>query len=758
MALSTSWEVIARKDFTINGYDYNAKVWARLNPNNPQSITNNESYVDLELDLYCSVWTRYYNTDFYLTGTGWIGYAYREWSDGETWAAASSTITVKHSDDGTGSFTATGGYEFGGAGIEATTFTSGNIALPTIARASIPSINNYPTSNPTFNLGDEITIHMNRKSTSFTHTVIFKYGTKTKRIGDEKGVINNVTFQTSSVASDILALIPNAGSYSGTIEVTTYNGDTQIGSTQSIPYTAVVPNTYAPVISETDYVINETATALEGKGVAGDQVVRFLSKKSISIKVTAGTGTTISKVVCSNGDKSVQMTLSSGKYTCVMNAPPSKTFVITATDARGLQSTLTKAGSIKLYEYPTIQASSLARASATANTGTLTANGTFWNGKAGTTTNAATIDFKLNTASQYTVSTGTRDGANWSISQAMTGLVYTNSYSCVIRVTDSFDQHASVTVHLPPSSPVVQIGDNTVQVNDYILAKTNIGIGTGGNISTTLTGVENYMKSQLCDLLGTFNGAKNLLPNSIGFGSGEGTLSGIHYCCLYDGRILISGTATADVNLFFGTWQWDREDADVIFNGGADGGSSSKYYMFLQNQDTSTVVGSLYSSSDEVEIHMEQAARYGLYIKVKSGTTIATSPQLIFSPMLRHKDVLSNKYVPYSSTGLRYYMYQPNGNNSVIALVLGRIHILLGYSSGGQSINFGFSYDTVPMVLVGQTPTGNIDGKPDTRVAKVTVSNMWLDTNYGSNTKYYIGYMVVGVCTNSPFAKDSRLT
>lgn len=483
MALGTSWTQIGSQSFSVLGYDHTAYIYAKLNR---QDVAANKSYVDLELRINYSVWLKCYNTDFYISGNGWIGYAYREWNAG-TYTIASGQITVSHNDDGTGSFSATGGYEYGGAGVGATTFNSSSVSLPTIPRASVPSINTWPTSSPNFTLGDTITIHMNRKSSSFKHTVVFKYGSTSVTVGTAKGVENNVTFDTSTVMNAILALIPNASSYSGTIEVTTYNGNTQIGSTKSIPYKASVPSSYAPTVS--GYTIAESAAALSGKGVAANEVVRFLSKKTISVTVTAKSGASVSKVVCSNGNKSVNMTLSSGKYTCTMEAPPSGTFTITATDSRGLQTVITQTGTFKEYEYPTIQASNLARANATANTGTLTANGTFWNGTAGSTTNAVTIQYKLNTASSYSTSTGTRSGNAWNINQAMTGLIYTNSYSCEIKATDSFGQTTTVTVNLPPSSAVMQLGDDTVQVNNYLLAKTDVGIGTGGAVTTKLSEV-----------------------------------------------------------------------------------------------------------------------------------------------------------------------------------------------------------------------------------------------------------------------------
>lgn len=480
MALGTSWTQIASKGFTYLGYSGTAYVYAKLNR---QDIAGNKSYVDLQLRINHSVWVQSYNTDFYLTGYGWLGYDYRSYDAGTT-TIMSSQITVNHNADGTGSFTATGGYEYKGIGVDATQFTSSSQSLPTIPRASVPSINTYPTNTPKFTLGDTITIHMNRKSSSFKHTVLFKYGSTSVQVGGTRAVENNIQFDTSTVRDAILALIPNASSYAGTIQVYTYNGTTQIGSAQSIPYTAMVPSTYAPDV--TGYTITETAAALSGKGIANDEVVRFLSKKQISVTVTPKAGATVSKVECTNGNKAITLTLSNGVYTGVMESPPSASFVVKATDSRGLQTTITNAGTFKEYEYPTIQTKDLHRDNATANTGVLEASGTFWNGTAGTTTNAVTIQYKLNTASSYSTSAGTRAGNKWNINQAMTGLIYKDSFSCEILVTDSFGQSTTVTVNLPPSSPVMQLGDDTVQVNDYLIATQDVGVGEGGNIVTSL--------------------------------------------------------------------------------------------------------------------------------------------------------------------------------------------------------------------------------------------------------------------------------
>lgn len=130
MALGKNWTQIKSEDFTYQGWDGTAYVYAKLNS---QSIAKNESYVDLELRIWHSVWVKSYDTDFYLTGYGWLGYAYREYDAGTT-TIMSSQITVSHAANGTGSFKATGGYEYKGIGVSAETFESSSQTLPTIPR------------------------------------------------------------------------------------------------------------------------------------------------------------------------------------------------------------------------------------------------------------------------------------------------------------------------------------------------------------------------------------------------------------------------------------------------------------------------------------------------------------------------------------------------------------------------------------------------------------------------------------------------
>ncbi len=95
------------------------------------------------------------------------------------------------------------------------------------------------------NFGDEISIHMNRKSSSFTHTVRYAFGSQTGTIASGVG-----TGTTWVIPLSLMNLIPNATKGSGTIYVDTYNGSTKVG-TKSCGFTASVPASVKPSVSVT---------------------------------------------------------------------------------------------------------------------------------------------------------------------------------------------------------------------------------------------------------------------------------------------------------------------------------------------------------------------------------------------------------------------------------------------------------------------------------------------------------------------------
>ena len=273
---------------------------------------------------------------------------------------ASGNSRIYHNADGTKAFNANGGVNIYGS--SQWYGGSQDFWLNTIARASTPSL-----TNANFNIGDTITINTNRASSSFTHTVKIKYGSSTTTIAT--GVGASVTYNTSNIADALYALIPNAKSYTGgTIEVTTYNGGTVIG-TKSCAYTAnAVESAASPLFSKFTYAdTNSTTTA-----ITGNSAVLISGKSSLAVtisaanKATARKSATMKKYTYQVAGLTGEENYSTNQIVKNMGSPevaqtelPSGTrdIVVTAIDSRGYSTAVTKRVTIVPYKAPTISAS-----------------------------------------------------------------------------------------------------------------------------------------------------------------------------------------------------------------------------------------------------------------------------------------------------------------------------------------------------------------------------------------------------------------
>lgn len=187
---------------------------------------------------------------------------------------ASGELAIGHDTNGAKSFSA-----YAECAIHVTSVNckgSGSWSLPDIGRASQPSLNTWPNNSPDFNVGDTIVVHMNRKSTVFTHTVVLKLGSYSYTIGT--GVTDNISLDTDKIASSLYAQMPNSNSMTGEIVVTTYSGSAVIG-TSSCTIIAHVVNSN-PVF---DVVYSDTNSATVAITGNNQYIIRNNSTLQISV-------------------------------------------------------------------------------------------------------------------------------------------------------------------------------------------------------------------------------------------------------------------------------------------------------------------------------------------------------------------------------------------------------------------------------------------------------------------------------------------
>lgn len=313
---------------------------------NSQSVANNTSSVTFWVDIQ-------------MTGNSWneLGMSSSRSFGGNISGSASwtstcgknqrkrirtETITVRHNADGTAwiSGSATVKTDISAGTIRAST----SMTLPTIARASQPSCITYPNTTQNIgNMGSTIAIHMNRASSSFTHTVKYQFGNASGTIAI--GVTNNCKW---TIPTSLANQIPNGTSGTGTITVTTYNGRTNIG-TKSVSFTTTVPSSVVPTMSSCAVTVDNSANdVVKGWGL----YVAGYSKARITASASGVSGSIIKSFTINGGYSTTQnVSTASLDYTGEVLTAGNKTFDVFATDSRGRKSALQRTETVTVYAY-----------------------------------------------------------------------------------------------------------------------------------------------------------------------------------------------------------------------------------------------------------------------------------------------------------------------------------------------------------------------------------------------------------------------
>ena len=257
---------------------------------------------------------------------------------------ASGTYTIKHNADGTKSFSATAQAGIYTVAVNCT--GSGSFTLDTIARASQPSCITWPEHTQDVGyFGDEISIHMNRNSSDFTHTVRYEFGTKSGTIAT--GVETGVKWV---IPLSLMDLLPAATSGSGTIYVDTYNGSTKIGI-KWCGFTAKVPASVKPTCT---FTLEDTTGVDDIYG----SPVKGLSKIKVTVTAKEAYSSPIaSSVISANGVNYSGLTATTG----LLKASGTSRVTATVKDKRGRSGSVSYDMNVLNYSAPAVTALSVKR-------------------------------------------------------------------------------------------------------------------------------------------------------------------------------------------------------------------------------------------------------------------------------------------------------------------------------------------------------------------------------------------------------------
>lgn len=225
--------------------------------------------------------------------------------------------------------------------------TSSASSVKTLGGSVISSISTFTADNATAELTMSVTVY----NTSYTHTLVLKNGSTTVLTISSLSLTNgsNTITLTASQRSTVLAAMSSVKSFTGTFELTTYSGSTQIGTTSS--KTATVQTTAAnsaPTFSGFTYAdTNSTSVAVTGNDQILIQAVSTLVITAAA--ATAKNGATISSYSAVAGSATASSTTTTITVGKVSNSG-TVAVVVTAIDSRGYTTSTTVNITVIAYE------------------------------------------------------------------------------------------------------------------------------------------------------------------------------------------------------------------------------------------------------------------------------------------------------------------------------------------------------------------------------------------------------------------------
>lgn len=394
---------------------------------------------------------------------------------------ASGSTTVGHNNDGSKTVSVSASYSSAASAyyLPSSGSTSGSLTLTKIPRASKIDTFTGSTADGTFNV-------------TYTKSVSTYTDKLRISIPDVEALmtIDYTSGKSFNLDSTSLEYIYSNYTTTQTVQLgavmETYNGTTKIG--ESSEYKIDVSINCPPTING----VALTETGLTGAGISNTDCVALIGKKSIKVTATAQHHASIKLIQVQNGNVTKSVSDSS-TATLGFDNLSSASFVVTVTDSRGFAVSKTVTGAYYDYFKPTIQSLSVARPTDTANTATISGNGTFWNGTIGTKAN--TITYTITDDASVSDKIPTISNRSWSISKAVSNVPYQSSFHFTVTIKDALGQSETRQITLPSTTPVVWIGKKTVCINGTIKLLVNNAMQSINSIVTRFLKIEEWKQT-----------------------------------------------------------------------------------------------------------------------------------------------------------------------------------------------------------------------------------------------------------------------
>lgn len=484
--IGTSWTNVASYQFAPGtGFRATFYLEARYSSSEKNNVEGN----------YSNIYTRLRSVINAGQGSGY-GYnftcSYAPTVSGSgVWYLGTETITesaitkVYHNDDGTKTITLSASGTISPIGLNFS--ISEQVVLDTIPRAT-------RLTNQTGTIGQLLDINWIKASTSFTHKLTYSFD----NIEDEVLGTNLVDGYTWEIPTSLYQNLPNANG-TGKLKLTTYNGTTQIGSTQEATLTLNANESLSkPVVNNTSIKdINSSTIALTGDNgtfVLGKSIglleMTFKTRNYAKIK-----NVTINNVAIDINR--LESSTSSGTTTYGLQEDlgivSSDTIVVVITDTRGFSETYNLLiGSSDLINYTPLDATfSFKRISPTTGEVGAIFEGNYFNGSFGATTNSLTISYKYKKKEENNYSanitfanntdykiSGNKYYSGTSSSKGQIKLApifdYRYIYELQVTVKDKITTLPTITTLVVKGVPILWWNDKKVTINgDLYIADTD---------------------------------------------------------------------------------------------------------------------------------------------------------------------------------------------------------------------------------------------------------------------------------------------
>ena len=392
---------------------------------NSQSVANNTSNVTVSVRFYRT------NTGYTTYGTGTLYCKI----NGTTYSASvtpddkitnsgivlfTKTLDISHNSDGTKTLTCS-------AWIDHNVITSNEQSYSQVM-TTIPRKSTLTASNGT--LGTAQTLTVDRKSSSFTHTITYE-------CGEESGIVCVKSGSTSisfTPPIDLAAQNTTGTSVSVVFTIMTFNGNDTVGtSTKTI--TCAIPSSVKPTVS---------IAVSDGAGYSGTYGGYIQGKSTFKITLTesGSYGSTIKSRKTTADGKTYTV---ASFTTAVISGSGTLTISATVTDSRGRTGTASKTVTVLAYKTPIVSSTKVYRCD---STGTASGGGAYLAVKFNATitslnsknTATYTVKYKKTSETAYTTVTLSDYANNYSVSNGI--CVFTaataSSYDVILNVADSF--------------------------------------------------------------------------------------------------------------------------------------------------------------------------------------------------------------------------------------------------------------------------------------------------------------------------------